>query len=77
MAKRFFSCNMFLLTVSGHKNLDNNMIGAHEIGYNVLHNKNNILNPPQNEERKNIFFINTDNNLMQKLNTKIHWMNRI
>ena len=70
MAKRFFSSNMFLLTVSGHKNLDNNMIGAHEIGYNVLHNKNNLLNPPQNEERKNIFFINTDNKLMQKLNTK-------
>ena len=60
---------MFSLPISVQKNLGNNIIDAHEIGYNVLHNKNNILNPPKNEERKNIFFINTDNILMQKINT--------
>ena len=70
MSKIFFSSNIFSNPNSFQNKAGNIIIDGNEIGYNVLLFKNNIVNPPKSEERKNIFLINTDNILMPKINIK-------
>ena len=70
MSKIFFSSNIFSNNNSIQNNNYNVYSDVNEILFNVLLNKNMIPHLQKNEERNNIFFINKNNNLLQKINTK-------
>ena len=70
MSKIFFSSNIFSNNNLIQNNTYNIYSDVNEFGFIVLLNKNMISHPPKNEERNNIFFINNDNNLLQKINNK-------
>ena len=69
MSKIFFLSNIFQNHTAKTKNINKGQ--AYEVGYDVLANKLNINDPPNNIKRANIFFINTEPNLMAKLNGKL------
>ena len=70
MSKIFFSSNIFS-NKNSIQNINYNVYSdVNEIGFNVLLNKNMVPHPPNKEERNNIFLINNDNNLLQKMNNK-------
>ena len=63
MSKIFFVSNLFNKKMT---NSNNNKMGYNmEIGYNVLLNRNFISKPPIDQLRKNLYFINTDQNLFR------------
>ena len=70
MSKIFFSSNIFS-NKNSIQNINYNVYSdVNEIGFNVLLNKNMVPHPQNKEERNNIFLINNDNNLLQKMNNK-------
>ena len=41
-----------------------------DLGYDVIQNQDQILEPPKNQKRSDIYFINKSSNLMDKIYTK-------
>ena len=70
MSKIFFLSNIFQNNIGNTQNIFQTQ--HYEVGYNVITNKMKINNPPNNIMRTNIFFINTDQNIMAKLNVKLN-----
>ena len=70
MSKILFLSNIFQNNIPKSNTLYNGQ--NYEVGYDVITNKLKINNPPNHLMRKNIFFINTDQNIMAKLNGKLN-----
>ena len=70
MSKIFFLSNIFQNNIGNTQNIFQTQ--NYEVGYDVIANKMKINNPPYNIMRTNIFFINSDQNIMAKLNGKLN-----
>ena len=70
MSKILFLSNIFQNNIPKSNTLNNGQ--NYEDGYDVITNKLKINNPPIHLMRKNIFFINTAQNIMAKLNGKLN-----
>ena len=63
MSKKFIQFNMLSNYLKVYTNNNN-------IGYIVINNKDNILDPPKSSERKDLYFVNKSANLINKINNK-------
>ena len=63
MSKQFSQFNM----LNNYQKLYTN---NKDMGYNVIINKDNIQDPPNLSKRKDLYFVNNSNNLMNKINNK-------
>ena len=70
MSKILFLSNIFQNNIAKTQNIYKGQ--NYEEGYNVITNKLKINNPPNHLMRKNIFFINTAQYIMEKLNGKLN-----
>ena len=70
MSKIFFLSNIFQNNTSKTTNINTGQ--NYEVGYDVIANKLKINNPPNSIMRTNLFFINTEQNIMKKLNGKLN-----
>ena len=70
MSKTFFLSNIFQNNTSKTTNINTGQ--NYEVGYDVIANKLKINNPPNSIMRTNLFFINTEQNIMKKLNGKLN-----
>ena len=70
MSKIFFLSNIFQNNTAKTTNIYKGQ--NYEVGYDVIANKVKINNPPNSIMRTNIFFINTEQNIMAKLNGKLN-----
>ena len=70
MSKIFFLSNIFQNNTSKSTNINTGQ--NYEVGYDVIANKLKINNPPNSIMRTNLFFINTEQNIMKKLNGKLN-----
>ena len=70
MSKIFFLSNIFQNNIGNTQNIFQTQ--NYEVGYDVIANKMKINNPPYNIMRTNILFINSDQNIMAKLNGKLN-----
>ena len=70
MSKIFFISNIFQNNAAKIQNIYKGQ--TYEVGYDVIANKVKINIPPNSIMRKNIFFINIEQNIMTKLNGKLN-----
>ena len=73
MSKIFFLSNIFQNNTAKTSNIYTGQ--NYEVGYDLFTYKLKINNSPNNIMRTNIFFINTDQNIMAKLNWKLNLTN--